>query len=1118
MNPAGATSGDAKLFLAVLESTLRTELRRYDTPHALAFWGALGYQTLRQPLPAAEFEELPAGAREPLREAFLLYNDNALRIYHLHLHNSQRGKLRRLLEALQRRYPQYECLFTARAADSPNLLFIHPCPVLKDDARLTLAIRTLEVQPDNPTRTDLETLLALQTTPTEDPSARIERIREAFSVEKVTEKFYQDFRRLFEEAEALITGVPAGEPKRLFTLKLFNRLLFVRFLERKGWLRFDKRRDYLRALWEDYRANRADDDTFYNACLKPLFFGALNNPQQRNLMGINQGGLLRSLVGEVPYLNGGLFEQRDDDITAHVPDAALQPVLEGLLYRYNFTITESTPLEIEVAVDPEMLGKVFEELVTGRHETGSYYTPRPVVAFMCREALKGYLQTATKETPEAVAAFVDQRDASQLRDPEAVLDALRRVRVCDPACGSGAYLLGMLHELLELRATLFEQKHLDPRTLYERKLEIIQRNLYGVDTDAFAVEIARLRLWLSLVVDDTRNPLDDPNVDVSLPNLDFKIEQGDSLLAPDPQGGQQPDMFRQQQIEEYERLKADYMRAHSDEHKRLLREQIETLRAEIRQWAHPHGDVEGFDWRVEFAEVFKEGGFDIIVANPPYVRQELIDSKVKEKLLKQYAEAAVGRSDLYVYFYARALQLLKPGGMHVFVCSNSWLDVGFGGKLQEYLLKRAHIQAIYDSALERQFASADVNTIISVLQKDGHAPGQDARITRFVRLNAPFEQAVADPQYQRVITRTAAELWQAGLNEQGVYEGDKWGGKYLRAPDIYFTILEKGKGKLVRLGDIAEVRRGFTTGANEFFYLEPVDCRVADVVAGKVGATVRVKNGAGWQGEIETDWLRPVIKSPRELKTLRVRPEDLRYLVFMPPDAIRKKLSLLAVSGELKKRYPKAWAYIQWGEKQGYHKRSTCASRQRWWDLGESRSGLIAWAMIHALRHNVHHNPVRSELDHNFFEVVLSNQNLAEVLAAVCGATTTVLIKELFGRSYGGGSGPIKNEGTDIAEFLIPNPAALTASQRERLLAAFEQLAGREVKSIFEELGLPKPNRDYSNIRPEEVSLEKVLPDRRALDSVVFEVLGLSEAEQLEVYRAVVELVKNRLVKAQSVG
>jgi type I restriction-modification system DNA methylase subunit len=786
------------------EQTLRDGLRHYDNTHALAFWQAMGYATLREPLPAQEFEKLTENTREPLQEAYLLYDDSTLRIYHLNLRSAKRGKLRRMLEAFRNRYPQYECLFTARAQDSPNLLFIHPRPVVKDNARITFAIRTLEVQPDNPTRTDLETLLALQTAPEVEPFARTEQINDAFSVEKVTEKFYQDFRRLFEAAEALIAGVPDGESKRLFTLKLFNRLLFVRFLERKGWLRLDKHRDYLRALWTDYQANRADGDTFYNTRLKPLFFSALNNPQQRNLMAMNQGGLLRELIGDAPYLNGGLFEQGADDANAHVPDDALAPMIEDLLYRYNFTITESTPLEIEVAVDPEMLGKVFEELVTGRHESGSYYTPRPVVAFMCREALKGYLQSTTSENADAVSRFVDQRDASLLKNPEAVLDALRRVRVCDPACGSGAYLLGMLHELLELRTALFEQKQLDPETLYQRKLEIIQRNLYGVDIDPFAVEIARLRLWLSLVVDDTRNPIEDPNADVSLPNLDFKIEVGDSLLAPDPQGGQQPDLFRQQQIGEYDQLKGDYMRAHGDEQKRILREAIEKLRAQIRDWAHTDGSIEGFDWRVEFAEVFKDGGFDIIVANPPYVRQELIDPKVKPKLLERYRDAAVGRSDLYVYFYVRALQLIKSGGMHVFVCSNSWLDVGFGGKLQEYLLKHAHIQAIYDSALERQFASADVNTIISVMQKlrgldspvqvgDTLSSDRNVRATRFVRLNAPFEQAVADSQYQRVIVRSAADLWQAGLSEQGDYEGDKWGGKYLRAPDIYFTILEKGE-------------------------------------------------------------------------------------------------------------------------------------------------------------------------------------------------------------------------------------------------------------------------------------------------------------------------------------
>src|SRR5207248_460342 len=145
---------------------------------------------------------------------------------------------------------------------------------------------------------------------------------------------------------------------------------------------------------------------------------------------------------------------------------------------------EATPLDVEVAVDPEMLGKVFEELVTGRHETGSYYTLKPIVSFMCREALKGYLgSSVSKEHADAIGRFVDEHEPVGLRDAENVLEALRRVRVCDPACGSGAYLLGMLHELMDLRTCLFSSKNLDPISAYDRKLEIIQRNVYGVDAD-----------------------------------------------------------------------------------------------------------------------------------------------------------------------------------------------------------------------------------------------------------------------------------------------------------------------------------------------------------------------------------------------------------------------------------------------------------------------------------------------------------------------------------------------------------------------------------------------------------------------------------------------------------
>jgi len=253
--------------------------------------------------------------------------------------------------------------------------------------------------------------------------------------------------------------------------------MFIAFIQKKGWLKFDGKTDYLSALWQDYQQdNGTEDKNFYRDRLSHLFFEGLNNPQQQDIAGINNGGYLKYLIGRVPYLNGGLFERDEDDKDSQiiVSDECIDTILHDLFQRFAFTVTESTPLDVEVAVDPEMLGKVFEELVTNRHGSGSYYTPKPIVSFMCREALKGYLKTQVSgELPDAIDRFVDDHDPVNLGNPEAILESLRRVRTCDLACGSGAYLLGMLHELLDLRQCLFNAKKIDTKTTYQRKLEII---------------------------------------------------------------------------------------------------------------------------------------------------------------------------------------------------------------------------------------------------------------------------------------------------------------------------------------------------------------------------------------------------------------------------------------------------------------------------------------------------------------------------------------------------------------------------------------------------------------------------------------------------------------------
>ena len=210
----------------------------------------------------------------------------------------------------------------------------------------------------------------------------------AFDVETVTQKFFAEYQRIFAQVEEAVEGIPESEKeqRRLYTQRLFNRLMFLRFIEKKKWLNYNGNHDYLRTL---FNAAEEMDENFLNDRLYWAFFNGLGTAADLPHDSAEIEEHLEERRGKVPFLNGGLFEMEEYDQSdaVHIPNAEFEKIL-NLFERYNFTVTESTPLDIEVAVDPEMLGKVFEELVTGRHETGSYYTPRPVVSFMCRESSK----------------------------------------------------------------------------------------------------------------------------------------------------------------------------------------------------------------------------------------------------------------------------------------------------------------------------------------------------------------------------------------------------------------------------------------------------------------------------------------------------------------------------------------------------------------------------------------------------------------------------------------------------------------------------------------------------------------------------------------------------------
>ena len=1241
-------------------------LKQYTSLNgARTFFANLGYPVM-EPLPL-DLDSLPEGARKGVASAHELVhleNSSLFRIFHIKLNHTsiRRTDIRRFLEAFYRHQPQGENLFVFSPTDGfDDLAFVSPrrLPDPRDPRKVRLWLRILQVQREKPYRTDLEVLSRIQAHDVHDPHEVWRRHEEAFSVQRVTEQFFRDYSEVFSRIQARLKEThPENKPEwaRDYTHQLLNRIMFIYFIARKGWLLGPDGkpdRDFMRHFWKAYRETRAKD-TFHAQWLHVLFFEAFNRKWQNRAEYLERfpEWLVKSLA-QAPFLNGGLYTRRHglDDLLEHpLPDDVFEMLFEkwtdgtspGLFERYNFTVVESGRFDEEVAVDPEMLGMVYERLVNVTFETGDseddlrgaagiFYTPRTEIDLMCRLALVDWLSNHLgKDYKDLLYRWVfalseeEKREADEEITKKGLWERLnalvRRVRVCDPACGSGSFLVGMMLVLDDLQARC-DQALGEEETPYERRKRILQDQLYGVDVMEWAVRVAELRLWLQLIVETELDPAE-LHFRPLLPNLNLELRPGDSLLQTvgdldlSPfrrselpislhlkgritrlrgkkrrffQGDrslneemlkkEEQDLFRDilfakiHELEELIKEKKLALKASesfagmeapkSPEHSRL-EEEISSLNEQLERLKKAHEILKPdqpppFVWDLAFVEIFEgeNPGFDIVIGNPPYVRQEKIRdylgrfdrkeylSRLNESLRAIYpgfmgkSRKISGRADYYVYFYLHALSLLADKGTFCFITSNSWLDVDFGKDLQEFFLRHGHLKMVIDNRAKRSFSQADVNTVIVLAgppeRKRPLSEGEmRKRLVRFVAFRVPFEEAVNSVTFSeiedeglyrpmaglRVLKRPEfrAVLWdQLSLYREGLespegkklagtgeYKGDKWGGKYLRAPDIYFTILEKGRGKLVRLGDIAEVRFGIKTGANEFFYLEPVGLtvkEVAELSQRDPKAPVRVRNGAGWEREIEAGWLRPVIKSPREMKTLQVRLEDLRYLVFMPPEDVRERIE--RGNRQPWRGYPLATAYIRWGERQGYQNRPTCASRTWWWDLGVQTTPHLTWFKAFNDRFFV---PLNNHVfcSDRMYAVYYTRE--AVVLSAILNNTSQSVIAELAGR-VNLGEGALDNMTYEAANNVILNPQAVEPFQAH-LLGIFQNLARREVRNIFEELGFTlcrkrrckHPEHPYEYVKPEDLTLEQVQqasPDRYELDSVVFDVLDLTEEERL---------------------
>ena len=352
-----------------------------------------------------------------------------------------------------------------------------------------------------------------------------EHIKAAFSVEALSDEFFNRYREQYADFVAYVTGkryVKSGnkweehtvrcanpvlmtafgyDEKRVrdYVKKMMGRLTFLHFLQRKGWLCGDL--NYMQHLFE----RSCNQSNYLEAVLEPLFFGILNTkPAEREALFREKHWDLKLLAEwkEIPYLNGGLFEcDEEDSAECRFPATYFRNLFQ-FFSEYNFTIDENDPSDAEIGVDPEMLGKIFENLLEDNKDKGAFYTSIEIVRYMCQESLIAYLETNTSIAVDKLRRFVLSPEEGVTDIPDnkkaKLLAALTEVKICDPAIGSGAFPMGLLNELLHCREVLSGEQY----DRAEIKKSIIQNNIYGVDIEKGAVDIARLRFWLSIVVDE----------------------------------------------------------------------------------------------------------------------------------------------------------------------------------------------------------------------------------------------------------------------------------------------------------------------------------------------------------------------------------------------------------------------------------------------------------------------------------------------------------------------------------------------------------------------------------------------------------------------------------------
>lgn len=606
-------------------------------------------------------------------------------------------------------------------------------------------------------------------------------VTDAFSVERLNKEFFNGYKAQYKK---FVDTLSDTKPHRDYVKKLLGRLVFLQFLQKKGWMGVPASnvkweggdKNYLSKLVDNY----ANNNRLLSDVLELLFFKTLN--EKRN------GDIADGKLGEnikIPYLNGGLFDKdRIDELDIDFPYSYFKDLMD-FFSQYNFTIDENDPDDSEVGIDPEMLGHIFENLLEDNKDKGAFYTPKEIVQYMCRQSVIQYLKThePSEQHAEAIEQLINDGVVSPiLQNKNSAIrftQLLKEVKVCDPAIGSGAFPMGILYVLYHAIHHL--HSHAEPHGNFDStqtKRDIIQNNIFGVDIEQGAVDIARLRFWLALVVDaDKPQPL---------PNLDYKITCGNSLLSRYPIDAPIENVFveynkvkkedEKMSLAKYKELVSDYTNTSNHQTKELFRKTIENIKCAFKtelskqfkeRLAKLRGKVimleaptlfgertkaekaelkklkeklkalekeqddtysnklyeEGnaFEWRFQFPQLLDENGqfmgFDIVIGNPPYGAKL---SDTEKKIFKEkFSDVHMRTPETFCYFTSMAFRLSSKTrhGIVAYIVPNNIFFQNENEKTRILLaIDNTLLRAI--NLGDNTFEEADVPTCIFIAKQE----------------------------------------------------------------------------------------------------------------------------------------------------------------------------------------------------------------------------------------------------------------------------------------------------------------------------------------------------------------------------------------------------------------